>query len=419
MAHPHMNNPVISELDEIAAELEKTGNADLATLVDEVSAELITAPRRAVSAKKGSEKKEEKPSAKDKARAKKNKKPAKKEAETNYGSRRARIASAMRKIARAQVAELEDIAAELLKEGEKKAALEVLKIAEDLDSDYEYSTTGKHGKPESKGDASKRFDREKANKPDAKMDADEKEDLEMPFGEKGEGYPKQSAFDKQLDNLIRLAMDGAEEEPAAEEDEDAGDSADSADEDMDVSDESEDAADSEESEDSDEDDGDLDMGGLDEDTEEGGGDEGDGDGDADDMDLSGLDLGDGDDELASMMEAMDGAEPADMEASDRMYGAEEGDEGDEGEEEPAMPPAAPPPAESPMSEDGDEEEMSMDDDSDKEALDLMPNLEVSGPMGTGLKFSSADKAKMVSLAKKLLAKGEKGLAARVAKLAKK
>ena len=98
-----------------------------------------------------------------------NKKPAKKEAETNFGSRRARIASAMRKIARAQVTELEDIAAELLKEGEKKAALEVLKIAEDLDSDYDYSTTGKHAKPESKGDASKRFDREKANKPPLRL----------------------------------------------------------------------------------------------------------------------------------------------------------------------------------------------------------------------------------------------------------
>ncbi len=407
MAHPYVNDPVVSELDDIAQELEKTGNADLATLVDEVSAELMTSQRRRVSAKKKQkEDKKEKPSAK--ARSKKNKKPAKKEAETNYGSRRARIASAMRKIARAQVAELEDIAAELLKEGEKKAALEVLKIAEDLDSDYDYSTTGKHSSPESKGDASKRFDREKANKPDAKMDSEEKEDLELPFGEDGEGYPKQSAFDKQLDSLIRLAME--EDESSAEEELDLGggdEGAEDADEEMDLSEEGDEGAEeSEESEDSDEDSGDLDLGGLDEGEEmsdEGGE-------DADDLDLSGLDLGDGEDELAAMMEAMDAE---DMEASsDRMYEADEEEE--MLDEESEMPPA--------MGEEEEEmsdEEMSMDDDSDMEGMDLLPNLEVSGPMGGGLKFSAADKAKMVSLAKKLAAKGEKGLAARVAKLAKK
>jgi hypothetical protein len=138
--------------------------------------------------------------------------------------------------------------------------------------------------------------------------------------------------------------------------------------------------------------------------------------DADDMDLSGLDLGEGDDELASMMEAMDGAEPTDMEASDRMYEAEEGME-EESEEDAAMPPAAGGEEEE-MAEEGSEEELSMDDDSDMEGMDLLPNLEVSGPLG-GMKFSNADKAKMAALAKKLAAKGEKGLAARVAKLAKK
>lgn len=421
MAHPYVNDPVVSELDEIAQELEKTGNADLAVLVDEVSAELMTSQRRTVAAKKAP-KKEEKPEPKAKAKGKKGKKPAKKEAETNFSSRRARIASAMRKIARAQVAELEDIAAELLKEGEKKAALEVLKIAEDLDSDYDYSTDGKHSSPESKGDASKRYDREKANKPDAKMDAEEKESLELPFGEKGEGYPKQSAFDKQLDSLIRLAME--EDEPAAEEFSLEGEESEEADEEMDLGEDAEEGAEdeeseeSEESEDSDEDSGDMDLGGLDEDEEmsdEGGE-------DADDMDLGGLDLGDGEDELASMMEAMD-AEPTDMEASDRMYEAEEGEEGSE-EEEPGMPPAAGGEEEDmdmemDMAEEGSEEELSMDDDSDTEAMDLLPNLEVSGPMGTGFKFSSSDKTKMAALAKKLAAKGEKGLAARVAKLAKK
>lgn len=416
MAHSYVTNPVLSELDDIAAELEKTGNSDLAILVDEVGAELITAAaqRRSVSAKKKSDKKDEKKDDKkdEKARAKKNKKPAKKEAEVNFSSRRAKIAMAMRKIARAQVAELEDIAAELIKEGEKKAALEVLKIAEELDSDYEYSASGKHSKPESKGDASKRFNRETANKPDAKMDTEEKEDLELPFGEKGEGYPKQSQFEKKLAELLRLAgeEDGEGAPPAFGGEE--ADSSDSADEDMDLSEESEESE--EDSEESDEDDGDLDMGGLGDDTEEGGSDEG---GDADDLDLSGLDLGDGEDELAAMMDAMEGAEPSDMEASDRMYETEEpaleGEEGEEGEEL-----GAPAPAESPLGEEGEEDELSLGEDGDTQAMDLMPNLEVSGPMGTGMKFSSAERAKLVTLAKKLAAKGEKGLAARLAKFAK-
>lgn len=423
MAHPYLTDPVVSELDEIAQELEKTGNADLATLVDEVSAELMTSQRRTVAAKKPvakPAKKDEKPAVKGK---KNGKKPGKREAEVSPGSRRAKIASAMRKIARAQVSELEDIAAELLKEGDKKAALEVLKIAEDLDSDYEYSAEGKHSSPESKGDASKRFDREKANKPDAKMDAEEKERLDLPFGEKGEGYPlKQSAFDKQLDNLIRLATEGLEEDPAADKNPmvDASDE-DSADDDMDMSQDSEDASeDSDSDEDSDEDDGDLDMTDLDSD-DEGGSDEESGDSDADDMDLKSLDLGDGDDELAAMMDAMDSAEPHDTEASDRMYGAEDSmDEDEDGEDgsDPAMPPA--PGAEHEDLMDGEEED-------DMEA-DMMPGAAPAAPPPAGgapapvavaAQFSAADKTKMAELAKKLAAKGEKGLAARVAKLAKK
>ena len=392
MAHRYSNHPIIAELDSIAQELDTTGNPDLATLVDEVSVELVQAGKRqAASAKAKAKAKAEKPKAeKPKARSKKNKKPTAKEASTNHSSRRARIASAMKRIAKAQVVELEDIAAELLKEGSKKTALEVLKIAEDLDSEYDYSSES-HDSSESKGDASKRFDRTKANKPKAKMDADEKEALELPFGHKGEGYPlKQSAFDKEMEALLRLAAE------------------DEAEEDMDM-----DLGDEESDEESDEDADDMDLEGLDLDEEgEEPGDEGD---EGEELDFEGLDLGEGDDELAAMMEAMD------HEASDRMYEADEaGDEDDmdmemdmsmeteEGDEE--------------DSEEGEEElevedEMTMDEDEDKEGL-LGFEVGVDTPVG-GLHLGQAQRKQMLALAKKLAAKGEKKTAAKIARLAKK
>ena len=436
MAHPH-NNPVVFELDDIASELEKTGNADLATLVDEVSAEIMTAPARKPVA--AAAKPVAKPAAKP---AKKGSKPeGKKLAETNVGSKRARIASAMRKIARAQVSELEDIASELLKEGDKKAALEVLKIAEDLDSEYEYSGHGKHKAPESKGDASERFNKNKANKPDAKMSADEKAKTETPFGDEDPGYPlthasakkkavsKDAAFDKQLEALIRLAgepdaepdmdMDLSEGEPSE------GDPA------MDAADEDSDEIMDEMSEDSDEDDGDE---------------------DADDADLEGLEgleggdeepaseeMSDGDDELAAMMEAMESSDGEDAKASsDRMY---EADESEEDSDMPAelMDEAAEDADEA--AEDADEDaeladESEEDDDTDEEA-GLLGGLAggiagglAGGPMGAlggaaagsslqNTISGSADKQKVLALAKKLAARGENKLAARVAKLAKK
>lgn len=403
MAHRYTNHPILAELDSIAQELDTTGNPDLATLVDEVSVELVTAHKRQAEAAKAKAKEKAKAKAKPK-RSKKNKKatPSAKEAAANYSSRRARIASAMKRIAKAQVAELEDIASELLKEGSKKTALEVLKIAEDLDSEYDYSSDS-HGTAESKGDASKRFDRAKANKPKAKMDADEKEDLELPFGQKGEGYPmKQSSFDKEMEALIRLAM-----EDDSDEEFDTGgvsdeESEDDADLDMDLEDSEDSDSEDEESED---DADDMDLEGLDfgdeEEPAEGG----------EELDFEGLDLGEGDDELAAMMEAMD------HEASDRMYEADESEDdmeldmameedSDEADE-----------ADEPMEEEEEsEDDMGMDDDEDKEGL-LGFEVGVETPVG-GLHLGQAQRKNLMTLAKKLAAKGEKKKAAQIARLAR-
>lgn len=427
MSHKY-NNPVISALDDIASELEKTGNADLASLVDEVAAEVLV-PRKPVTAKaKPTSKVATKPAARAAA-------PAPKRAETNVGAKRARIASAMRKIARAQVSELEDIAQELIKEGDKRAALEVLKIAEDLDSEYEYSGTGKHKAPTSKGDASKVFDKAKANKPDAKMSAEEKEKLETPFGASDAGYPlsankkksKDASFDRQLEALIRLA---SEEDPEL-------DAALPAEDEMDAP--AEDAADEDMADEADDEFGDLDS--DDEDSDEGEGDE-----DADDADLEGLegldmgdeggdelsedpmDLGgDGEDELAAMMDAMGEDEDVDA-SSDRMYDADAAEDEEEpafGDEEPAE--------EDPMADPAEEDEPLDEEASAMGALQggaAGASLgALGGPAGAaigglaggamGALTASVDKKKILALAQKLAARGEKGLAARVARLAKK
>lgn len=380
------DNPVLAELDSIAMELEKTGNADLATLVDECSAELLSAPQKKASTKK--------PKRRKQRRSKKNRKSA----GASRTRKRQRIAQAMRKIARAQVSELEDIAAELLNEGEKTAALEVLKIAQDLDSDYDYSKQGDHDEPEHKGDADKRYER-KENLPAPKGDDPQ---MEYPY-EEGEGYPfnegEKSAFATQLDELIRLAEeDSGEEMPPMD---DMGDEDPMADEE---DDEAED-----------------DMGDMEED--------------------------EADDELAAMMDAMGMGD--DHEAADRMYGAEDdmgedaddldlgaldmgdededpmGDEEDMGEEE----------------EEGDDlalDDMDMGDEEDDDPMMDEPEDAEAGlggaALGAGLgalggplgmaaggalgALASADKKKVARLAKKLWNNGQKDLARRVASLAK-
>ena len=424
MAHKY-NNPVISELDDIASDLEKTGNADLASLVDEVAAEILSPRKPVVAAKQ-----KVAPKAAPKASPKKPAPVQQKKANGNVNVRRERIASAMRKIAHAQVRELEDIAGELMREGDKRAALEVLKIAEDLESEYEYSGAGKHKAPSGKGDASKLFDKNKANKPDAKMSAEEKEKLETPFGADDAGYPlnaskrakKDAAFDKKLEDLIRLASEDMDLDAALPAEDDMADdmAEDSADDMGDIGDE-----DAEDAGDEDAEDADLD--GLD--SLE---DEGDGDEDADDMDLDGLDLGedaseepaaedmgDGEDELAAMMDAM-GADDEDMEASsDRMYDAD----ADEDEaEEPAF-------GEEEEEEGLDEPEADEPMDEEASAMGALggaaSGMALGGPAGAavgglaGAVLGSAQqKQKVLALAKKLAARGEKGLAARVAKLAK-
>ena len=367
------DNPVLSELDEIASELEKTGNADLATLVDECSAEIQSAPPRRAS---------KKPKKKRPSRSAKNRKSG---GASRTRSRR-KIAAAMKKIARAQVSELEDIAAELMNEGEKNAALEVLRIAEDLDSDYEYSKHGDHDKPESKGDADKRYDRDK-NLPSPKGDDAKMDD---PY-EEGEGYPfkdgEKSAFTQQLDNLIRLAMEddmdldmgmgeeGEEPMPELEDGEDEGEEG-------------------EEGEESLEDEG--------EEGEEG---------------LPELEEGEDDDELAAMLSAMEG-EDVDA-SSDRMYEAdeeggdaddldlggldldEEEDEEDLGEED-----------EEPMPE---EDMPEMDEAEDEEAL-LGFDMKMDTPVG-GVHLGN--KKQVLALAKKLHSRGQTKLAKRVVSLLKK
>jgi hypothetical protein len=406
-------NPVLAELDSIAQELEKTGNADLATLVDQASAEILDTAQRARTAAP------KKPAA---AKPAKKAAPAAKKS-VNPGARRAKVAAAMRKIARAQVSELEDIAAELIKEGDKKAALDVLKIAEELDSEYTYSSEGDHSKPQQKGDASEIYDRKKMNKPKMQAPAEEKDKLENPF-EEGEGYPfgegkksaktkKSADFDAKLDELLRLAMGDEEEAPAAEEpaaEEESEESEDSFS--ADESEESEEAPaeDSEESAD----DTDMDMADLGDEGGEGGEEPME---DGGDMDLALPDLGEGEDELASMMSALD----EDVEASDRMYGADE-DMAEEGEEPAAEDPMAPGddlgiPAEE--EEEGLGEDLG--DGEDAQAMDIMPNLSVKGPMGMGeVSIASADdRKKLAQLAKKLHERGEKKLAQRLATLLKK
>ena len=385
------DNPVLAELDQIASALEKTGNADLATLVDECSAEIQTAPPKRAASKR-------KPKRKRPQRSKKNRKSA--GASRTRG--RQKIAAAMKKIARAQVSELEDIAVELLNEGEKHAALEVLRIAEDLDSDYEYSKHGDHEKPESKGDADKRYDREK-NLPKPKGD-DPK--IDYPF-EEGEGYPftdggEKSAFTQQLDALIRLAMEEDMDMPMSMpkgEDEEMG--LGEEDDEMDLGEEG------------DEEEGDEEEG----DEEEG--DEGEG------MPLIPEEEAEDDDELADFLAMMEGM-PEDVTSEGRMYEADEepgddeldlggldlgeeddemdlGEEGEEGEE--------------PMPE---EDMPEMDEDLDTEALDIMPNIDLKGPMGMGVSVASAqDKKRVVALAQKLHARGQTKLAKRVVSLLKK
>jgi len=425
MAHSP-KNPVVFELDSIAAELEKTGNADLATLVDEVSEEIISSPPRTAAKAKPAAKAAAKP-----GKAKTASTPAREKTTSSPSSKRARIAAAMRKIARAQVSELEDIASELIKEGDKKAALEVLKIAEDLDSEYEYSGGPKHKAPESKGDASKRFDKAKANKPDAKMDSEKKEHIETPFGDDAPGYPeggkkaaskKDASFDDQLEALIRLAAEEDSSEmpaldaPADEAEEGA---------EMDMGEEGEEGAEESEEGEESEDADDADLEGLD---------LGEGDDSAEDgMDM-GMDMGaeesEPEDELAAMMKAMeDESEPSDMEASsDRMYEAEDADEEAEEAEEASE--------EGAESAEEEAEEESAEDEAEDTDAGMMGALAggaagalMGGPMGAlggaaagsslqNTLTAKADKQKMLALAKKLSDRGEKKLAARVAKLAK-
>lgn len=359
------DNPVLAELDSIAQDLEKTGNADLATLVDECSAAIISGPKKTASTKK---------SKKKTRRSKKNRKSAGSE----RSSRRQRVAATMRKIARAQVSELEDIAAELLRDGEKTAALEVLRIAEDLDSDYEYSTHGAHDAPESKGDADKRYEKKK-NQPKTKGDDAKTED---PY-EEGEGYPfneKQSAFDKQLDELLRLAMEESEEDDEDEDEEhdDEMKEDEEADDELAemmkaLSDDKDAGMDHEAGDrmyEADDDMGmDMDMGD-----------------DADDLDLGGLDL---DDE--------GGADDEDM---DLDMGGEDDDEDEDEDMDLDM---------------GDKPDM--DEDKDTEGL-LGFEMGVDTPVG-GIHLGSADKKQMLALAKKLNANGQKKLAQRVVSLLKK
>jgi hypothetical protein len=400
------DNPVLAELDDIASALEKTGNADLATLVDECSAEIQTAPPRRASTKK---RKKTRPKKKRPRRAKKNRKSA----GASRTRRRQKVAAAMKKIASAQVSELEDIAAELVSEGERVAALEVLRIAEDLDSDYDYSKVGDHETPESKGDADKRYDRKK-NLPKPKGDD---ANLEYPF-EEGEGYPfseggEKSAFAAQLDDLIRLAMEEDMDMPPGEEEgDDEGD--------MPALDEGDDEGDDE---------------GVDE-----GDDEGDEYLDDEGDEMPGEDMGDemlgdeGEDDLAAFISALEGlgdegedetaAHTPHSGAGDRAYMADEedmGDEmlGDEGEDDLDLGGLEEEMGEDPEDEEEMEDDPEEDTDVDPTAMDLMPNLDVKGPLGTGVSIASADKKRVVALARKLHKRGQKKLAQRVVNLLKK
>ena len=363
MAHKK-GNPVVAELDDIASELEKTGNYDLAAYVDEIAAD--------VSSSKPSRKKKTRRSKKNRSSGRK--RPARKTA----AARRSRIASAMRRIASSQVTELEDIASELIKEGDKTAALEVLKIAEDLDSEY----CTKHKAPESKGDASKRYDRSKSSKPDAKMDKEEQDELDALYDE--EFYPldikKESAFNTKLDELIRLAMDEGDDMTAADR--------------MYAADEE------------DEDDLGLDDFDGDEDDDESGHEEPDGDeGDDEDMDM------DMDDEDMDIED-----EPADDDEGGAAYAESDDDEGDEfdldfGDDE-----------EPDGDEDMDDEDMEEGDGEDEEAgvLSAVGDAVTGHPLDAAQALiASTDSKRVMALARKIASRGDRELARRVARLAKK
>lgn len=388
------DNPILADLDQLAVELEKTGNADLATLVDECSAELLSSPKKAKRTAK---------SRKNTRRSKKNRKSA--------GATRARnkqrIAAAMRRIARAQVEELDSIARELHKSGDKHAALEVSKIAADLEEEYEYSSENGHSEPDHKGDASKQYNRDKDNMPETSGDSDPHTD--DPYAE-GEGFPfgdseKKEAFASSLGDLIRLAM----EDPSDEEDMDL---------DMDLED-----GDDEDSDD------DLDMD-LDMDLEDGDEDDMEDSEDDEDMDLDMEDDSEedeADDELAAMMEAMGMDDDEDSEAASRMYEADEdpddldldalemGDEDDmdmsDDEEDMDMD------MEDEEDAEDSEEDMDMDMEDDEEDMDM--DMEKEASLGAFSISSKEDKKKVARLAKALWNKGNKDAARRVAALLKK
>ncbi len=401
------DNPILADLDQLAVELEKTGNADLATLVDECSAELLSSPKKAKRTAK---------SRKNTRRSKKNRKSA--------GATRARnkqrIAAAMRRIARAQVEELDSIARELHKSGDKHAALEVSKIAADLEEEYEYSSENGHSEPDHKGDASKQYNRDKDNMPETSGDSDPHTD--DPYAE-GEGFPfgdseKKEAFASSLGDLIRLAMEDPSDEEDMDldmdlEDGDDEDSDDDLDMDLDMDLEDGDEDDMEDSED--DEDMDLDM----EDSE-----------DDEDMDLDMEDDSEedeADDELAAMMEAMGMDDDEDSEAASRMYEADEdpddldldalemGDEDDmdisDDEEDMDMD------MEDEEDAEDSEEDMDMDMEDDEEDMDM--DMEKEASLGAFSISSKEDKKKVARLAKALWNKGNKDAARRVAALLKK
>lgn len=118
------NQLIVAELDLMAASLEAKGNADLASLIDEVSAELLN-ESTVVEAKAPKAKKAPKPAKSNNKRRKTNKKKA-------SASKVVISRADAKKILKAAHSELLDIASELLKDGDLKEARHIIRYAEEV-----------------------------------------------------------------------------------------------------------------------------------------------------------------------------------------------------------------------------------------------------------------------------------------------
>lgn len=203
------NQLIVAELDLMASELESKGNLDLAGLIDEVSAELLT-EEPVVVTKVEAKKAAPKPAKSNGKRRKKNKKKmsAPKMAVSRQDAKR---------VLKAAHAELLDIASELIKEGDLKEARKVIRYAEEVKQEEEARDSAEvvedvlpveDGMPESDDEDAEDAEDEDAESEDADEDADS-EDAE------GEDEPAAESMDSEDESEFEDEDDVADEDVEA------------------------------------------------------------------------------------------------------------------------------------------------------------------------------------------------------------